>query len=194
MGLSEQAARQLASAGVAAIDVAGAGRHLLVASRNAPRPHRHPEARGGRLFGLGHSHRRRHPNVRRAAPHLPVIAFRRSARWHRRRQVPGARRAAGGFVRPIPKAAAVSLDAAGEAIAEIGRELHIASSPPAPAAWLSSSHPPCCATTPPMSLEAPRPAPRALEASCGVQIGSSDRAPFRVPFAPRPGRPGEAPR
>ena len=93
-GISEQAAKLLAEAGVAAIDVAGVRRHLVEPGRVVPRPRRSAPARGGRLPRLGHPHRRIDPDgqARCAATcpsSLPAASVRastspRPSRWAQR--------------------------------------------------------------------------------------------------------------
>jgi isopentenyl-diphosphate delta-isomerase len=125
-GMSEQAARQLASAGVAAIDVAGAG-GTSWSQVEMHRARSESQKRVAAAFlGWGIPTADAIQNVRRAAPQLPVIAS-----GGLRDGIDVAKCIAlgaglAGLAGPFLKAAAVSLDAAQEAIAEIGRELRIA--------------------------------------------------------------------
>jgi isopentenyl-diphosphate delta-isomerase len=124
--MSEQAARQLASAGVAAIDVAGAG-GTSWSQVEMHRARTETQKRVAAAFiGWGIPTADAIQNVRRAAPSLPVIAS-----GGLRDGIDAAKclaLGAGlvGLASPFLKAAAVSLEAAQEAIAEIGRELRIA--------------------------------------------------------------------
>ncbi len=125
-GMSEQAARQLASAGVAAIDVAGAG-GTSWSQVEMHRARSETQKRVAAAFlGWGIPTADAIQNVRSAAPHLPVIASGglRDGIDVAKCLALGAGLA--GLASPFLKAAAVSLDAAQEAIAEIGRELRIA--------------------------------------------------------------------
>jgi isopentenyl-diphosphate delta-isomerase len=125
-GMSEQAARQLASAGVQAIDVAGAG-GTSWSQVEMHRARTETQKRVAAAFlGWGIPTADAIQNVRRAAPQLPVIAS-----GGLRDGIDVAKCIAlgaglAGLAGPFLKAAAVSLDAAQEAIAEIGRELRIA--------------------------------------------------------------------
>jgi isopentenyl-diphosphate delta-isomerase len=125
-GISEQAARQLASAGVAAIDVAGAGG----TSWSQVEMHRAKTESQKRVAAAfidwGTPTAESIQNVRRAAPHLLVIAS-----GGLRDGVEAAKciaLGAGlcGLASPFLKAAAVSVEAATETIAELARELRIA--------------------------------------------------------------------
>jgi isopentenyl-diphosphate delta-isomerase len=125
-GMSEQAARQLASAGVAAIDVAGAG-GTSWSQVEMHRARTDTQKRVAAAFlGWGIPTADAIQNVRRAAPQLPVIASGglRDGIDVAKCLALGAGLA--GLAGPFLKAAAVSLDAAHEAITEIGRELRIA--------------------------------------------------------------------
>jgi isopentenyl-diphosphate Delta-isomerase len=124
-GISEQAARQLASAGIAAIDVAGAGG----TSWSQVEMHRAKTESQKRVAAAfvdwGIPTAEAIQNVRRAAPHLPVIAS-----GGLRDGVDAAKCLAlgaslCGLASPFLKAAAVSLDAALETIAELVRELRV---------------------------------------------------------------------
>jgi isopentenyl-diphosphate delta-isomerase len=125
-GMSEQAARQLASAGVAAIDVAGAG-GTSWSQVEMHRARSESQKRVAAAFlGWGIPTAEAIQNVRCAAPQLPVIAS-----GGLRDGIDVAKCIAlgaglAGLAGPFLKAAAVSLDAAQEGIAEIGRELRIA--------------------------------------------------------------------
>jgi isopentenyl-diphosphate delta-isomerase len=125
-GISEQAARQLASVGVAAIDVAGAGgtSWSQVEMHRARSDTQKRVAAAFLDWGIPTSEAIQ--NVRRAAPHLPVIASGglRDGIDVAKCLALGAGLA--GLAGPFLKAAAVSAEATAEAIAEIGRELRIA--------------------------------------------------------------------
>ncbi len=125
-GMSESAARRLAEAGVAAIDVAGAGG----TSWSQVEMHRARTAAQKRIaaafidWGIPTSDSIL--NVRRAAPHLPVFAS-----GGLRDGIDVAKCVAlgaglGGLASPFLKAAAVSLEATIEVIEGLGRELRIA--------------------------------------------------------------------
>ena len=125
-GMSEQAAASLASAGVAAIDVAGAGG----TSWSQVEMHRAKTETQKRVAAAfidwGIPTAEAIQNVRRAAPHLPVIAS-----GGLRDGIDAAKCVAlgaglCGLAGPFLKAAAVSAAATSEAIAELVRELRIA--------------------------------------------------------------------
>ncbi len=125
-GMSEQAARQLASAGVAAIDVAGAGgtSWSQVEMHRAKTESQKRVAAAFVDWGIPTADAIQ--NVRRAAPHLPVIAS-----GGLRDGVDAAKCIAlgaslCGLASPFLKAAAISLDATVEIITELARELRIA--------------------------------------------------------------------
>ena len=125
-GISEQAARQLASAGVAAIDVAGGGGTSWseVEKHRATTPSQRRVAGRFRDWGI--------PTVesiqmaKRGAPNLPIIAS-----GGLRDGVDVAKCIAlgasiGGLARPFLKTAAQSQEAADEAVSEVIAELRIA--------------------------------------------------------------------
>ncbi len=125
-GMSEQAAASLAAAGVAAIDVAGAGG----TSWSQVEMHRAKTETQKRVAAAfidwGIPTAEAIQNVRRAAPQLPVIAS-----GGLRDGIDAAKclaLGAGlcGLAGPFLKAAAVSVEATSEAIAELARELRIA--------------------------------------------------------------------
>src|SRR5574341_76250 len=125
-GISEQAARQLASAGVAAIDVAGAGgtSWSQVEMHRAKTESQKRVAAAFIDWGIPTADAIQ--NVRRAAPALPVVAS-----GGLRDGVDAAKCIAlgaslCGMASPFLKAAAVSLEATSEVIAELERELRIA--------------------------------------------------------------------
>ncbi|MEP7357472.1 MAG: type 2 isopentenyl-diphosphate Delta-isomerase [Anaerolineales bacterium] len=125
-GMSEQAARQLASAGVAAIDVAGAG-GTSWSQVEMHRARTDTQKRVAAAFiDWGIPTADAIQNVRRAAPHLPVIASGGLRDGVEVAKCLALGAGLAGLASPFLKAAAVSLDAAAEAIAEIGRELRIA--------------------------------------------------------------------
>ncbi|MCC6187510.1 MAG: type 2 isopentenyl-diphosphate Delta-isomerase [Anaerolineales bacterium] len=125
-GISEQAARQLAGAGVAAIDVAGAGG----TSWSQVEMHRARTAAQRRIAGAfinwGIPTAQAILNVRRAAAGLPIIASGglRGGIDAAKCVALGARLC--GLASPFIKAAAVSLEAVTETIDELSRELRIA--------------------------------------------------------------------
>ena len=125
-GISEETARRLWDAGVAAIDVAGAGgtSWSQVEAHRAHDP-RHRAIAGPSPIGASPPPRAIQ-NVRRAAPALPVIAS-----GGLRDGIDVAKSVAlgaslCGLASPFLKAAAVSEEATAEAIAELARELRIA--------------------------------------------------------------------
>ncbi len=125
-GISEQAARQLASAGVAAIDVAGAG-GTSWSQVEMHRARTESQKRVAAAFiDWGIPTADAIQNVRRAAPALPVVAS-----GGLRDGIDAAKCIAlgaslCGMASPFLKAAAVSLEATTEVIAELERELRIA--------------------------------------------------------------------
>jgi isopentenyl-diphosphate delta-isomerase len=125
-GFSEQAARQLESAGVAALDVAGAGG----TSWSQVEMHRARSASQRRVAAAfvdwGIPTAEAIQNVRRAAPSLPVIASGglRDGLDVAKCLALGAGLC--GLAGPFLKAAAISTEAVAEVIAELGRELRIA--------------------------------------------------------------------
>jgi len=125
-GISEQAARQLAEAGVSAIDVAGGGGTSWseVEKHRAPNPSQRRVA--ARFRGWGLSTAESILMTRRGAPHLPLIASGglRDGIDVAKCIALGAR--AAGNARPFLKAAAMSAEAADEAVAEIITELRVA--------------------------------------------------------------------
>jgi isopentenyl-diphosphate delta-isomerase len=125
-GISEQAATRLAEAGVAAVDVAGAGG----TSWSQVEMHRAKTETQKRVAAAfidwGIPTAEAIQNVRRAAPGLPVIAS-----GGLRDGIDVAKSVAlgaglCGLASPFLKAAAVSVEATAEAIAELARELRIA--------------------------------------------------------------------
>jgi isopentenyl-diphosphate Delta-isomerase len=125
-GISEEAARRLASAGVAAIDVAGAG-GTSWSQVEMHRARTESQKRVAAAFidwGIPTAEAIR--NVRRVAPGLPVIAS-----GGLRDGIDVAKCVAlgaglCGLASPFLKAAALSAEATAEAIAELARELRIA--------------------------------------------------------------------
>jgi isopentenyl-diphosphate delta-isomerase len=125
-GISEPAARQLAEAGVAAIDVAGGGGTSwseVEKYRMTTPSQRHVAAR---FRGWGLPTAESILMARRGAPHLPIIASGglRDGIDVAKCIALGAR--AAGIARPFLKAAAMSAEAADEAVAEIITELRVA--------------------------------------------------------------------
>jgi len=125
-GFSEQAARQLAEAGVAAIDVAGAGG----TSWSQVEMHRAQTATQRRIAAAfidwGIPTAEAIQNVRRAAPALPVIASGGLRDGIDLAKCLALGASLGGLAGPFLKAAAVSVEAVTEAIGELSRELRIA--------------------------------------------------------------------
>jgi isopentenyl-diphosphate delta-isomerase len=125
-GVSEQAARQLAEAGVAAIDVAGAGG----TSWSQVEMHRAQTETQKRVAAAfiewGIPTAESIQNVRRAAPPLPVIASGGLRDGVEVAKCIALGASLCGLAGPLLKAAAVSLDATLETIAELARELRIA--------------------------------------------------------------------
>jgi isopentenyl-diphosphate delta-isomerase len=125
-GISEQAARQLAAAGVAAIDVAGAG-GTSWSQVEMHRARSEAQKRVAAAFvDWGIPTAEAILNVRRAAPEVRVIASGglRDGIDVAKCLALGAGLA--GMAGPFLKAAAVSVEAVGEVIAEVSRELRIA--------------------------------------------------------------------
>ncbi|MCC7361653.1 MAG: type 2 isopentenyl-diphosphate Delta-isomerase [Anaerolineales bacterium] len=125
-GFSEQAARRLAEAGVAAIDVAGAGG----TSWSQVEMHRAQSASQRRVAAAfidwGIPTAEAIGNVRRAAPQLPVFASGGLRDGIDIAKCVALGATLGGLAGPFLKAAAVSVEAVAETIGEIGRELRIA--------------------------------------------------------------------
>lgn len=125
-GFSEQAARRLAEAGVAAIDVAGAGG----TSWSQVEMHRAQTATQRRIAAAfidwGIPTAEAIQNVRRAAPALPVIASGGLRDGIDVAKCLALGASLGGLAGPFLKAAAVSVAAVTEAIGELSRELRIA--------------------------------------------------------------------
>ncbi len=125
-GFSEPAARQLAEAGVAAIDVAGAGG----TSWSQVEMHRAKTATQRRVAAAfidwGIPTAEAIQNVRRAAPHLPIIASGGLRDGIDIAKCVALGAALGGLASPFLKAAAVSVEAVTEVIGELSRELRIA--------------------------------------------------------------------
>ena len=125
-GFSEQAARQLAAAGVSAIDVAGAGG----TSWSQVEMHRAKTATQRRIAAAfidwGIPTAEAIQNVRRAAPALPVIASGGLRDGIDVAKCVALGASLGGLAGPFLKAAAVSVEAVTEAIGELSRELRIA--------------------------------------------------------------------
>ena len=125
-GMSEEAARRLAAAGVAAIDVAGAG-GTSWSQVEMHRARTETQKRVAAAFiDWGIPTAEAIQNVRRAAPGLPIIAS-----GGLRDGIDVAKclaLGAGlcGLAGPFLKAAAVSVEVTSEAIAELARELRIA--------------------------------------------------------------------
>ena len=125
-GISEQAARQLANAGVAAIDVAGGGGTSWseVEKYRATSPAQRRVARRFRDWGI--------PTAesilmaKRGAPNLPIIASGGLRDGIDVAKCIALGASAGGIARPFLKAAAQSEQAAEEAVAEVITELRIA--------------------------------------------------------------------
>ena len=125
-GMSEDAARRLAEAGVAAIDVAGAGG----TSWSQVEMHRARTAAQKRIAAAfidwGIPTADSILNVRRAAPQLPVIASGGLRDGIDVAKCVALGASLGGLASPFLKAAAVSLEATVEVIEGLGRELRIA--------------------------------------------------------------------
>jgi isopentenyl-diphosphate delta-isomerase len=125
-GFSEQAARQLASAGVAALDVAGAGG----TSWSQVEMHRARSASQRRVAAAfvdwGIPTAEAIQNARRAAPGLPLIASGGLRDGLDAAKCLALGAGLCGLAGPFLKAAAVSVEAVAEAIAELSRELRIA--------------------------------------------------------------------
>ncbi len=125
-GLSERVARQLAEAGVAALDVAGAGGTSWseVEARRAPSELHRRVASAFADWGLPTAESLL--MVRRGAPNLPVIASGGLRDGIDVAKCLALGAAAAGMAGPFLKAAAVSTEAVSEAITEITRVLRIA--------------------------------------------------------------------
>ena len=125
-GMSEQAARQLASAGVAAIDVAGAGgtSWSQVEMHRAKTESQKRVAAAFMEWGIPTADAIQ--NVRRVTPHLPVIASGGLRDGVEAAKCIALGASLCGMASPFLKAAAVSLEATTEVIAELERELRIA--------------------------------------------------------------------
>jgi isopentenyl-diphosphate delta-isomerase len=125
-GMSERAARQLASAGVAAIDVAGAG-GTSWSQVEMHRAQTDSQKRVAAAFvDWGIPTAEAIQNARRAAPQLPVIASGglKDGVDVAKCVALGARLC--GLAGPMLKAAAVSVEAVSEAIIELARQLRVA--------------------------------------------------------------------
>jgi isopentenyl-diphosphate delta-isomerase len=125
-GISEQAARQLAEAGVAAIDVAGSGGTSWTEVEKYRSPTASQRRVAARFRDWGIPTAESILMAKHGAPHLPVIA---SGGLHSGVDVAkcvalGA--AIAGIARPFLKAAAMSEQAADEAVDEIITELRVA--------------------------------------------------------------------
>jgi isopentenyl-diphosphate delta-isomerase len=125
-GLSERVARQLAEAGVAALDVAGAGGTSWseVEARRAPTELHRRVASAFADWGLPTAETLL--MARRGAPNLPIIASGGLRDGIDVAKCIALGAAAAGMAGPFLKAAAVSTEAVSEAIAEITRVLRIA--------------------------------------------------------------------
>lgn len=125
-GLSERVARQLAEAGVAALDVAGAGGTSWseVEARRAPTELHRRVASAFADWGLPTAETLL--MARRGAPNLPVIASGGLRDGIDVAKCIALGAAAAGMAGPFLKAAAVSTEAVSEAITEITRVLRIA--------------------------------------------------------------------
>lgn len=125
-GLSERVARQLAEAGVAALDVAGAGGTSWseVEARRAPTELHRRVASAFADWGLPTAETLL--MARRGAPHLPIIASGGLRDGIDVAKCIALGAAVAGMAGPFLKAAAVSTEAVSEAIAEITRVLRIA--------------------------------------------------------------------
>lgn len=125
-GLSERVARQLAEAGVAALDVAGAGGTSWseVEARRAPTELHRRVASAFADWGLPTAETLL--MARRGAPNLPIIASGGLRDGIDVAKCIALGAAAAGMAGPFLKAAAVSTEAVSEAIAEVTRVLRIA--------------------------------------------------------------------
>jgi len=125
-GINEQTARQLAEAGVAAIDVAGGGG----TSWSEVEKHRATSASqrrvAARFRGWGLPTAESILMARRGAPHLPIIASGGLRDGVDVAKCLALGAAAAGIARPFVKAAAMSAQAADEAVSEIIMELRVA--------------------------------------------------------------------
>ena len=125
-GMSEQAARQLAAAGVAAIDVAGAG-GTSWSQVEMHRARTETQKRVAAAFiDWGIPTADAIQNVRRAAPELRVIASGGLRDGIDLAKCLALGAELGGMAGPFLKAAAVSTEAVTETIGELARELRIA--------------------------------------------------------------------
>lgn len=125
-GISEQAARQLASAGVAAIDAAGGGGTSWseVEKHRATTPAQRRIA--GRFRAWGISTAESILMAKRGAPNLPIIASGGLRDGIDAAKCIALGASAAGIARPFLKAAAISDEAADEIVAETVAELRIA--------------------------------------------------------------------
>jgi isopentenyl-diphosphate delta-isomerase len=125
-GISEQAARQLAEAGVSAIDVAGGGGTSWSEVEKRRMTTSAQRRVAARFRGWGLPTAASILAARRGVPHLPLIASGglRDGIDVAKCIALGAR--AAGIARPFLKAAAMSAEAADEAVAEIITELRVA--------------------------------------------------------------------
>jgi isopentenyl-diphosphate delta-isomerase len=125
-GMSEQAARQLASAGVAAIDVAGAGG----TSWSQVEMHRAKTESQKRVAAAfvdwGIPTAESILNLKRAAPGLPIIASGGLRDGVEVAKCLALGATLGGLASPFLKAADISLEAVIETVAELAREIRIA--------------------------------------------------------------------
>ncbi len=124
-GFSEETARRLADAGVAAIDVAGAGGTILVAGRNAPRRTASQQRLAAAFIDWGIPTAEAILNVRKAAPDVKIIAS-----GGLRSGVDVAKCLAlgsslGGMASPFLKAAARSVEDTVQVIRELQREIQV---------------------------------------------------------------------
>jgi isopentenyl-diphosphate Delta-isomerase len=125
-GISEQTARQLADAGVAAIDVAGGGGTSWseVEKHRATSASQRRVAARFRNWGLATAESIL--MARRGAPRLPIIASGGLRDGIDVAKCIALGAAAAGIARPLLKAAASSAEAADEAVSEIITELRVA--------------------------------------------------------------------
>ncbi len=124
-GISEQAARRLADAGVAAIDVAGGGGTSWseVEKHRAPTPSQRRIAGQFRAWGIPTA-----VSVQmavRGAPHLPIIASGGLRTGIDIAKCLALGATCAGIARPFLKAAAISAEAANQAVTEVVAELAI---------------------------------------------------------------------
>jgi isopentenyl-diphosphate delta-isomerase len=124
-GISEQAARQLADAGVAAIDVAGGGG----TSWSEVEKHRATSASqrrvAGRFRDWGIPTAESILMARRSAPHLPILASGGLRHGIDVAKCIALGASIGGLARPLLKAAALSPEAVDEAVSETITELRV---------------------------------------------------------------------